>query len=250
MSEIRHLERATAVEARHAPAPRIADTHAPRTSRLRIALVAEAAGGGVAVHLAGLIDGLSASGDVELHLIVPDGPRFDGKILDERVLSRCASVHRVPMQRAVGWRDALAVFHMYRCLLYIRPDIVHSDSSKAGAIARLCVGPWRHVYTPHAVYTLNPSLGAFQRRFYGTIERLLGRLRQPATRIRFPSPHNPMICTVREPGPPQAPAVPAAGGGHGRRPVPGTRGRHRPLHWHSPRLPVGTAAGTTNPLWM
>ncbi|QTD93210.1 glycosyltransferase [Burkholderia anthina] len=177
MSEIRHLERATAVEARPAPAPRIADTHAPRTSRLRIALVAEAAGGGVAVHLAGLIDGLSASGDVELHLIVPDGPRFDGKILDERVLSRCASVHRVPMQRAVGWRDALAVFHMYRCLLHIRPDIVHSHSSKAGAIARLCAGPWRHVYTPHAVYTLNPSLSAFQRRFYGTIERLLGRLR-------------------------------------------------------------------------
>ncbi|WP_269501782.1 glycosyltransferase family 4 protein [Burkholderia sp. IMCC1007] len=177
MSDIRHLERTAAAEARHAPAPPvITETRAARTSRLRIALVAEAAGGGVAVHLASLIDGLSASDDVELHLIVPDGARFDGRILDERVLCRCASVHRVPMRRAVGWRDALAVSRMYRCLLQIRPDIVHSHSSKAGAIARLCIGPWRHVYTPHAVYTLNPSLTAFQRRFYGTIERLLGRL--------------------------------------------------------------------------
>lgn len=177
MSDIRHLERSAAGEARRAPPPGvITETRVRRPSRLRIALVAEAAGGGVAVHLAGLIDGLSASGDVELHLIVPDGPRFDGKILDERVLSRCAGVHRVPMLRAVGWRDALAISRLYRCLRHIRPDIVHSHSSKAGAIARLCVGRWRHVYTPHAVYTLNPSLSTFQRRFYGTIERLLGRL--------------------------------------------------------------------------
>ncbi|OXJ10932.1 glycosyltransferase family 4 protein [Burkholderia sp. HI2500] len=180
MSDTRHLERAashdvapaaasaaTGLRARHAPA---------RAARLRIALVVEAAGGGVAVHLADLIDGLSAADDIELHLIVPHGPRFDATILDAHVLSRCASVQAVPMQRAVGWRDALAVGHVYRHLLRIRPDIVHSHSSKAGAIARLCVGPWRQVYTPHAVYTLNPTLGNRQRRVYGTIERLLGRL--------------------------------------------------------------------------
>ncbi|MGZ2748862.1 glycosyltransferase [Burkholderia stagnalis] len=143
--------------------------------RLRIALVAEAAGGGVAVHLAGLINGLSAHEGVELHLIVPQGPRFDASILDARVLARCRSVHQIPMQRAVGWRDALAVLQLYPLLLQIRPDIVHSHSSKAGAIARLCVGPWRHVYTPHAVYTLNPLLSNRQRRFYGAIERALGR---------------------------------------------------------------------------
>ncbi|AXK61442.1 glycosyltransferase [Burkholderia sp. IDO3] len=176
MSEIRRLERAAAGATRHAAVPHIADTRAQRSPRLRIAFVVEAAGGGVAVHLADLIDGLGATDGVELHLIVPDGARFDERILDERVLSRCASVHRIPMQRAVGWRDALAVARVYRCLLHIRPDIVHSHSSKAGAIARLCVGPWRQVYTPHAVYTLNPSLTDTQRRFYGTIERLLGRL--------------------------------------------------------------------------
>ncbi|MBN3787658.1 glycosyltransferase, partial [Burkholderia sp. Ac-20353] len=143
---------------------------------LRVALVAEAAGGGVAVHLAGLIEGLSDHDGIELHLIVPQGPRFDASILDARILARCKSVHAVPMQRAVGWHDARSVAHLYRLLLRIRPDVVHSHSSKAGALARLCRGPWRHVYTPHAVYTLNPSLSALQRRLYGTIERLLGRL--------------------------------------------------------------------------
>ncbi|VWB62182.1 glycosyl transferase family 1 [Burkholderia aenigmatica] len=176
MSDIHRLDRAAGGEADRVPTAFAAEPRAPGAQPLRIALVAEAAGGGVAVHLADLIDGLSAAGGVELHLIVPDGPRFDGGIIDERMLSRCASVHRVPMHRAVGWRDALAVASVYRCLLRIRPDIVHSHSSKAGAIARLCIGPWRQVYTPHAVYTLNPSLTVAQRRFYGTIERLLGRL--------------------------------------------------------------------------
>ncbi|MGS0895674.1 glycosyltransferase family 4 protein [Burkholderia stagnalis] len=145
--------------------------------RLRIALVVEAAAGGVAVHLADLIRGLSEHDGVELHLIVPQGPRFDASILDASVLARCRSVHAMPMRRAVGWRDALAVARLYRHLLRIGPDIVHSHSSKAGALARLCLGPWRQVYTPHAVYTLNPSLRGWRRRFYGTIERVLGCLR-------------------------------------------------------------------------
>ncbi|KGB91736.1 MULTISPECIES: glycosyltransferase [Burkholderia] len=176
MSDIHRVDHAAARDARHAPAPRAAETRTTGAPRLRIALVAEAAGGGVATHLSDLIDGLSAVHGIDVHLIVPDGPRFDDKTLDARVLSRCASVHRVPMQRHVGWRDALAVVRLYRCLLRIRPDIVHSHSSKAGAIARLCIGPWRQVYTPHAVYTLNPSLNGLQRRFYGTIEQMLGRL--------------------------------------------------------------------------
>ncbi|KVR61776.1 glycosyl transferase family 1 [Burkholderia cepacia] len=181
MNDLRHLERRAAGQATRPTASPAAGTsvpsRAPRIRPLRVALVVEAAGGGVAVHLADLIDGLSKTGDVELHLIVPRGPRFDGTILDARVLALCASVHHVPMHRAVGWRDAWAVAHVYRCLLRIRPDIVHSHSSKAGAVARLCIGPWRHVYTPHAIYTLNPTLSGLQRRVYGTIEALLGHFR-------------------------------------------------------------------------
>ncbi|WP_345815070.1 glycosyltransferase [Paraburkholderia sp. PREW-6R] len=148
-----------------------------KARRLRVALVVEAAGGGVAVHIADLIRGLRARGGIEIHLVVPSGDRFDGTIIDESVLAQCDSVHRLPVQRSVGASDTLAFAHLFRCLREIMPDIVHSHSSKAGALARLCLGPWKQVYTPHAVYTLNPYLPRAQRRFYGLIERLLGRFR-------------------------------------------------------------------------
>jgi len=179
MNDLIDVDDVTRLDADHAPTSLpVAQPHttgAARTPHLRVVLVAEAAGGGVAVHLADLIEGLSAHDGIALHLIVPQGRRFDTSILDAGVLARCESVHTVPIARAVGWRDAISVAHVYRLLRRIRPDIVHSHSSKAGAIARVCRGPWRHVYTPHAVYTLNPSLSERQRRFYGAIESLLGR---------------------------------------------------------------------------
>lgn len=145
--------------------------------RTRVALVVEAAGGGVAVHLADLINGLHEHGGFEIHLIVPTGARFDATILDDIVIAHCSSFHRVPMRREVGLHDAVGFSQLFRCLARIRPDIVHSHSSKAGVLSRLCIGPWKHVYTPHAVYTLNPCLQGAQRRFYGSIERIFGSLR-------------------------------------------------------------------------
>ncbi|ANB76793.1 glycosyl transferase family 1 [Paraburkholderia phytofirmans OLGA172] len=144
---------------------------------LRVALVVEAAGGGVAVHIADMVRGLRACGGFDIHLIVPIGARFDGVILTEDLLAQCDTVHRVPMRRSVGSADMIAFAQLSRCLHRIRPDIVHSHSSKAGALARMCIGPWKQVYTPHAVYTLNPYLPRAQRRFYGLIEGFLGRVR-------------------------------------------------------------------------
>jgi glycosyltransferase involved in cell wall biosynthesis len=141
---------------------------------LSVALVVEAAGGGVGVHVADLIDGLADAG-VEIHLIAPAGNRFDAQILTPRTIGRCASFARVPMGRAVSWRDTRAFAHLFRHLACIAPDVVHSHSSKAGALARACRGSWRHVYTPHALYTLNPHLSRAQRFFYGAIERVLGK---------------------------------------------------------------------------
>ncbi|RQQ47560.1 glycosyltransferase family 1 protein [Burkholderia stagnalis] len=141
---------------------------------LRVALVVEAAGGGVGVHVADLIDGLAKVG-VEIHLIVPASNRFDAQIVTQRTIDRCASFARVPMDRSVSLRDTCAFAHLFRHLTRISPDIVHSHSSKAGVLARACRGPWRHVYTPHALYTLNPHLTRVQRLFYGTIEHIFGK---------------------------------------------------------------------------
>ncbi|MBB5409192.1 glycosyltransferase involved in cell wall biosynthesis [Paraburkholderia sp. HC6.4b] len=144
---------------------------------LRVALVVEAAGGGVGVHIADMVRGLRSLGGFEIHLVVPLGARFDDVIINENVLAQCNMIHRLPLLRSVGVSDVVAFAQLFRCLQQIKPDIVHSHSSKAGALARLCFGPWKQVYTPHAVYTLNPYLPQAQRRFYGLVEGLLGRFR-------------------------------------------------------------------------
>ncbi|WP_028205995.1 glycosyltransferase [Paraburkholderia nodosa] len=142
-----------------------------------IAIVVEAAGGGVAVHIADLIRGLRERGGFQIHLIAPAGARFDGLILNDEVLSLCDGAYRIKMERSIGVSDLFAFAQLFKCLSRINPDVVHSHSSKAGALARLCFGRWKQVYTPHAIYTLNPYLEKAQRCFYGLIERLLGRLR-------------------------------------------------------------------------
>ena len=131
---------------------------------LRVALVAEAAGGGVAVHLVDLVRELAARG-VEVHLIVPAGDRIDERILTDAAIRCCASVTRVPMHRRVSWRDMLSFAGVFSALWKIQPHIVHAHSAKAGVLARLCFGRWKKVYTPHAVYTLNPWLAPGARRF-------------------------------------------------------------------------------------
>ncbi|XQU73565.1 Glycosyltransferase family 1 protein [Cupriavidus sp. H18C2] len=145
-------------------------------SPLNVMIVAEAAAGGVATHLADLVRGLAALGE-HVHLAVPAGDRLDPAVIDASVRHCCASVTCLPMPRRIGWRDVPAWWNLSRLLARVRPDIVHSHSSKAGVLARACRGPWRQVYTPHALYTLNPSLSRLQRRVFGGVEALLGRHR-------------------------------------------------------------------------
>lgn len=153
------------------------ETSVSKFSRpFRVVFVVEAAGGGVAVHLVDMIRGLVAKG-VEVHLIAPSGARFDPSILTDRIIGLCTSFVQVPMYRNVTWRDLIAYFHVFRQIIRIRPAIVHSHSSKAGVLARLCLGPWKQVYTPHALFTLNPYLTGRKRRFYGAIERFFGCIR-------------------------------------------------------------------------
>lgn len=142
-------------------------------SPLRIAMVVEAAGGGVAIHLIDLIAGLRRRSNAEIHLIAPLGARFDDAIMQD-ALVHCASVHRLPFRREVGSHDVGAWRALHRLLHRLRPHLVHSHSSKAGALARLCQSTWKQVYTPHAVYTLNPTLSAAKRWLYGGVERWLG----------------------------------------------------------------------------
>jgi len=53
-------------------------------------------------------------------------------------------------------------------------DVVHGQSSKAGALVRLLGRRYGVVvYTPHCVFTMNPELGSLARLAFGFVERML-----------------------------------------------------------------------------
>lgn len=143
-------------------------------NNVRIVLVSQAVSGGVASHLAELIRGLAGFPGVQLYLILSEGEQLDQDILSADILALTQATFFTPLVRSVGPHDVVHGIRLYRLLRRIKPDIVHSHSSKAGALARLCLGGWKQIYTPHAIYTLRPDLGKKARLFYLSIERVLG----------------------------------------------------------------------------
>lgn len=145
---------------------------------MRILQVVESFGGGVGRHVVDLVSGLVDRGhEVDL---VYSSARMDKTTIDGLAMLQRKGVatFELPMKRSPGLQD----FSMVRELKdYIRKhgpfDIVHGQSSKGGALARL---GGRHypaaiVYTPHAISTMNPRISAKQRMMWGTIERNLAK---------------------------------------------------------------------------
>jgi glycosyltransferase involved in cell wall biosynthesis len=153
--------------------------HAPRraSSRLRVLQICEAASAGVGRHTIDLVRGLAAA-DCEVHLVYARG-RIDAEF--ERGLLRLPDVRStvVPMKRAPGPSDAAAVAFVSRYAREHGPfDVIHGQSSKGGAIARLAGATTTSavVYTPHCIVTMSPAIGAIQRGIYGLAERALAKV--------------------------------------------------------------------------
>ena len=144
---------------------------------LRILLVLETSGGGSGRHVLDLAGALTARGH-RVH--VAWSPRRAERAFVQRLADLPAvTAHALPMTRQPGPADGPALWRLRRLLRRAGPfDVVHAHSSKAGALARLAtLGlPAATLYTPHAIYTMNPGLSVRQRRLYGAIERLLARL--------------------------------------------------------------------------
>jgi glycosyltransferase involved in cell wall biosynthesis len=136
---------------------------------MRVCHIIEAASGGagqVALDLARY--GQEAGDDVTVvYATARAKPRFLQTLENLTGVKRFAS----PMQRKVGWRDAVDVLRLGHALKRAGPfDVIHSHSSKAGALARLAglLMPGAvQVYTPHAFVTMAPGASPA----YGWIER-------------------------------------------------------------------------------
>ena len=144
---------------------------------MKILFVIETCGGGSGRHLLDLARGAAELGN-EIHVVFSPR-RADPAFLEQ--LSRLRGVRRFPvdMHTAPGSDDLKALRRLKRYIEHMGPfDIVHGHSSKGGALARMAAG-WgkaRRIYTPHALYTMNPRLSPLKRTLYGTIEKLLASM--------------------------------------------------------------------------
>jgi len=144
---------------------------------MRVLHVMEATIGGTRRHLVDLA-GAQARAGIEVHvaaasLRVPD---FERDL--ERLEREGVGVARIPMLRAIAPASDRRHARELRALLRrLRPAIVHTHSSKAGALGRwasLREGIGARVHTPHTFAFLFAGMfGPGKRAFYRAVERWL-----------------------------------------------------------------------------
>jgi glycosyltransferase involved in cell wall biosynthesis len=135
--------------------------------------------GGTRRHLTDLARGLAARG-VRVHLAVAAERQPDfHETLAELAGEGCV-VHEIPMVRSIRPRlDARHLGQLKGLLREVRPDIVHTHSSKAGVLGRLAsisTGIGRRVHTPHTMaFLFREMFGPLRRGLFFRIERSLAR---------------------------------------------------------------------------
>ncbi len=141
--------------------------------------VIEATIGGTRRHVVDACRGLRARG-VRVTLVASAlrEPRFrdDLALLDREGVT----VRELPMVRAIRpHRDVAHVLALRAALKELRPDIVHTHSSKAGAIGRLAswsTGIGARVHTPHTfAFLFGAMFSSFSRSLFRTVEKELAR---------------------------------------------------------------------------
>jgi len=146
---------------------------------MKILVIIEACLAGVGRHVTELCRGLVGRGHA-VHLIYSPSridALFQRGLADFRELP--IKVTPLPMTRSPHPRD---VFDGLTIRRYIKAngafDVIHGHSSKGGALARLSgIGlPGVRVYTPHALFTMNPELKPLPRWVFARIEQFLDRL--------------------------------------------------------------------------
>lgn len=150
------------------------------TTKLRVAQVMECTIGGTRRHIRELSIGLAARGlDVTLFASAERDPTFRDDL--RGVAAAGARVVELPMVRAITPR--LDVAHLLRLRTAFRAggfDVVHTHSSKAGALGRAAAALVRPrpalVHTPHTfAFNFTAQFSTNKRRLFLGIERTLGR---------------------------------------------------------------------------
>lgn len=144
---------------------------------MHIAHVMEATIGGTRRHLVDVAHAQLLRGDtVSLLVSTLRDPGFAADLVALEAAG--ATVRRIPMVRAI--RPARDLVHLRRikaALRELRPDVVHTHSSKAGVLGRrasLSTGIGARVHTPHTfAFLFGAMFGRAKRAVFRSIERSL-----------------------------------------------------------------------------
>jgi glycosyltransferase involved in cell wall biosynthesis len=145
---------------------------------MRVLMVSEPGVDGVFRYVEGLCRHLLEQG-VEVHLAYSDRRRSDR--LDELVAEvgrRGGATLNLRTGNVPAPADGRALAALARLARGVRPDVIHSHSSKAGALARplaLLGVPAAQVYQPHAYIGMRPGRGRLDF-LDNRVERALGRI--------------------------------------------------------------------------
>lgn len=144
---------------------------------MRILHVVEASFAGVGRHVLDLSEGLLARGH-EIHLAYSPR-RADAQFRERLAHLDGLRAWTLDLRREPHPSDLAGVRALRRGLRTRGPfDLVHGHSSKGGAVARLAAAATRvpAVYTPHAIWTMDPTSPALARAAVAWAERLLARV--------------------------------------------------------------------------
>ncbi|MGQ7846358.1 glycosyltransferase family 4 protein [Granulosicoccus sp. 3-233] len=141
---------------------------------MRILHIVEASFAGVGRHVQDLAEWQQKSHEVT---VIYGSNRCSSGFL-ARTLEMPA-VNWVPVEtsRFVSAKDWKSFQLCRKKIADFKPDVVHGHSSKGGVLARLCANPdqSRIIYTPNAIYTMNPELSTFMRFAVSTVETRLSK---------------------------------------------------------------------------
>ena len=141
---------------------------------MRVLHVMEATIGGTRRHIGDVVEGELARG-LDVHLVASAlrQPEFETDL--QRLEARGARVVRLPMVRSVApAQDFAHCRAIARRLEDVRPDVVHTHSSKAGVLGRaasIATGIGRRVHTPHTfAFLFDAMFSRVQRSLFRGIE--------------------------------------------------------------------------------
>ncbi len=135
--------------------------------------------GGTRRHLVDVAEGLCAAGE-DVHVVAATlrAPEFKTDLARLRELG-CETTELDMVRSIQPWRDGLDLARLRSILKRVRPDIVHTHSSKAGVLGRLAslsTGVGARVHTPHTfAFLFGAMFSPLKRLVFHGIEAKLGR---------------------------------------------------------------------------